>query len=48
MYKITYNGPGNSWNVFISKSVITGKRTQIADVKFRTACTFISTHTIKK
>lgn len=45
MPKITYAGPGNSWNVTISKSTVTGKRDQIADVGFRTACTFVKTHT---
>lgn len=44
MAKIVYNGKGNSWNVTVKKSTITKKRTQIADVKFRTAITFIKTH----
>ena len=45
MNRIFYHGPGNSWNVIIEKSIITGERTQIADVKFRTAVTFLKTHT---
>ena len=44
MSKIKYNGPGNSWNVAIKKSVVTSKATQIADVPFRTAATFAKTH----
>ena len=45
MPRIIYAGPGNSWNVHINKSLITGEWDQIADVKFRTACTFVKTHT---
>ena len=47
MPRITYNGghEKNSWNVSISKSTVTGKRDQIGDVPFRTACTFVKTHT---
>jgi hypothetical protein len=45
MTKIIYNGPGNSWNVVIEKSVITNKHDQIGDVSFRTAITFFKTHT---
>ena len=41
---ITYVGPGNLWDVKVKKSIITGKKTTIAGVMFRTACTFIKTH----
>lgn len=44
---IKYNGPGNSWNVKIKKSAVTGKATSISDVKFRTAVTFLKTHSQK-
>jgi hypothetical protein len=43
---MTYRGPGNSWDVTVPKSIITDKRTTIADVPFRTASTFIKTHTL--
>lgn len=45
--RMTYKGPGNSWNVS-GKSKITGRWTQIANVSFRAACTFIKTHSKKK
>lgn len=42
---IKYNGPANSWNVKIRKSAVTGGKAEISDVSFRTACTFVKTHT---
>ena len=45
MATIIYVGPGNNWKVAIKKSKVTGKKTQLADVSLRTACTFIKTHT---
>ena len=41
---IKYRGPGNSWDVKVRKSAVTGGKAEISDVKFRTACTFIKTH----
>ena len=41
---IKYRGPGNSWDVKVRKSTVTGGKAEISDVKFRTACTFIKTH----
>ena len=45
MATITYVGPGNNWKVEVAKSEVTGKKVTIADVSFRTACTFVKTHT---
>ena len=43
--KITYVGPGNNWNVIVYKSKLTDKKARLTNIKFRTACVFIKTHT---
>ena len=45
MHKITYSGPGNNWDVTVYKSALTGKKVRMTGVPFRTACTFVKTHT---